>query len=105
MTLADDQAALVRALVAGGPPPDGFDAERLATASRALLRKRAQDVGRRYPMLREGCGDRFLELFGEWARDRPKTSTDADARAFAAYLEATGVRPTLRARWRRRLRR
>ena len=105
MTLADEQAALVRALVAGAPPPVGFDAQSLAVTSRALLRKRAQEVGRRHPMLRDGCGDRYLDLFSEWARDRPKISTDADAHAFAAYLAVTGVRPTLRARWRRWLRR
>ena len=31
--------------------------------------------------MRDGCGDGFVALFSEWARNRPKTSTDADARA------------------------
>lgn len=101
MTLAEQQAALVRALVAGAPPPAGFDTHALDTASRALLRKRAQEVARRFPLLREGCGDRFQDLFCDWAKDRPKTSTVDDARGFAAHLEIAGVRPTLRARWHR----
>jgi len=98
-SLAEQQAALVRALVAGAPAPDGFDPHALELASRALLRKRAQEVARRYPLLRAGCGDRFQDLFCAWATNRPKTSTYDDARGFAAHLEATGVRPLLRTRW------
>ena len=43
--LADRQAALVRALVASGEPPEGFDRDALDTASKALLRKRSGGAG------------------------------------------------------------
>ncbi|QSE95824.1 hypothetical protein JWS13_25610 [Rhodococcus pseudokoreensis] len=43
--LADRQAALVRALVASGEPPEGFDRDALETASKALLRKRSGGAG------------------------------------------------------------
>ncbi|MBJ8339246.1 hypothetical protein JGU71_10130 [Antrihabitans sp. YC3-6] len=97
--LAARQAALVRALVAGAEPPEGFDRDALATASRALLRKRAQEVGRRYPRLTYACGDRFQDLYCAWAKDRPKTTTYADARAFADHLTAIGLQPVARSRW------
>jgi hypothetical protein len=43
--LAAEQAALVRALVGGGPVPGGFDPGRVAATSAALARKRAREVG------------------------------------------------------------
>ncbi|MDF3306672.1 hypothetical protein P3H15_16720 [Rhodococcus sp. T2V] len=43
--LADRQAALVRALVASGEPPEGFDRDALDAASKALLRKRSGGFG------------------------------------------------------------
>ncbi|MGW5144987.1 hypothetical protein [Rhodococcus koreensis] len=43
--LADRQAALVRALVASGEPPEGFDRDALDAASKALLRKRSGGSG------------------------------------------------------------
>ena len=49
--LADEQAALVRALVGGGPVPGGFDAGRVAATSAALVRKRAREVARAWPVL------------------------------------------------------
>ena len=49
--LAARQAELVAALVAGGPDPAGFDADRLAVARRALLRKRAGEVAAVWPLL------------------------------------------------------
>ena len=44
--LADRQAALVRALVASGEPPEGFDRDALDIASKALLRKRSGGAGK-----------------------------------------------------------
>ncbi|MFI7001237.1 hypothetical protein [Nocardia sp. NPDC050175] len=84
--LAERQAALVRALVAGSPAPDGFDTEAVAAAARALLHKRAGEVARRFPVLVHTCGDDFTERFIAWAADKPKTSTASDATTFAEYL-------------------
>lgn len=49
--LAARQAALVAALVADGPAPPGFDAGRLAAARAALLRKRAREAAKLWPLL------------------------------------------------------
>ncbi|WP_039801540.1 hypothetical protein [Nocardia araoensis] len=87
-TLAQRQAALVRALVAGAPIPPGFDAEAVGAAADALLRKRAGEVARRYPLLVHACQGEFTARFTAWARSHPKTTTPADAAAFAA---ATGI--------------
>ncbi|MFD1236157.1 hypothetical protein ACFQ34_22935, partial [Pseudonocardia benzenivorans] len=54
--LAARQAALVDALVAGAPVPDGFDPVRLATTRRALLRKRAGEAARHWPLLAAALG-------------------------------------------------
>lgn len=101
--LAGQQAALVRALVAGGPVPDGFDAAELAMTARALLRKRAQEVARRFPMLAHECGPNYQDLYCAWAKDRPKISTLSDARAFAEHV-GIGPQRKPRARWFRRWR-
>ena len=44
--LAAEQAALVRALVDGGPVPGGFDPDRVRATSAALAGKRAREVAR-----------------------------------------------------------
>ncbi|MFC0450289.1 hypothetical protein [Rhodococcus jostii] len=91
--LADRQAALVRALVAAGESPGGFDRDALDTVSTALLRKRSGEVGNHVPHVREACGDRFFALFSAWAAGRPKVSTHADADAFTAHLRSIGELP------------
>ncbi|MFC9433529.1 hypothetical protein [Nocardia sp. NPDC057030] len=91
--LAARQAALVRALVAGSPVPDGFDTAAVAAAARALLHKRAGEVAHRFPLLAHACGDDFTARFVAWAADRPKTTTAADATAFA---EHAGLAPPVR---------
>ena len=91
--LAERQAALVRALVAAGELPAGFDRDALDTASKALLRKRSGEVGGHLPHVRAALGDRFFALFVAWADGRPKVSTHADAVAFTAHLESTGHLP------------
>ena len=45
-SLAARQQALVAALVAGGEPPDGLDADRVRVQATALLAKRARSVAR-----------------------------------------------------------
>ncbi|PXX65493.1 hypothetical protein DFR70_104557 [Nocardia tenerifensis] len=100
--LSERQAALVAALVAGGPLPDGFEAGAVAAAARALLRKRADEVARRYPLLAHACGADFTARFVAWAAERPKTSTATDATAFAEYTGIPGGPSGLgprRSRW------
>lgn len=70
-TLAERQAALVAALVAGEPSPEGFDADRLAATGRALRHKRAGEVAAVWPGLAASLGDRWGEHFSRWARGRP----------------------------------
>ncbi|MGC0366710.1 hypothetical protein ABH922_004694 [Rhodococcus sp. 27YEA15] len=104
-TLGERQEALVRALVAGSEIPEGFDTDAVSAAAAALLRKRAAEVAHHLPGVRHHLGDRYLQLFTEWAHGRPKTSSRTDATAFTAHLESIGelVRPP---RWhQRRLRR
>ena len=61
--LAERQAALVAALVAGGPAPAGFDPAALAAAGAALLRKRAGEVARHWPLLAAGLGPQWSATF------------------------------------------
>jgi hypothetical protein len=69
-TLARRQAELVSALVTGAPVPPGFDLARVGAAQRALLRKRAGEVARSWPMLAASAGDRWPREFAEWAAGR-----------------------------------
>lgn len=62
-TLTARQAALVAALVAGGPDPAGFDPVRLDATRRALLRKRAGDAARHWPVLAASFGPRWYPAF------------------------------------------
>lgn len=102
-SLAARQEALVRALVAGGELPPGFDTEDAAVVSAALIRKRAGEVAHHLPVVRHTLGDRYLELFTAWATERPKTSSQADAQAFVAHLQRIGELPRLP--WYQRFRR
>lgn len=92
-TLGERQEALVRALVAGGELPEGFDRGDAAVVSAALIRKRAAEVAHHVPVVRHTLGDRYLRLFTAWAAGRPKTSSQADAQAFVAYLRSVGELP------------
>ncbi|WP_280425714.1 hypothetical protein [Nocardia carnea] len=81
--LADRQAALVRALVAGGVVPPGFDPAAVQATAEALLRKRARETVAHYPALAHATGPDFTARYIDWARGRPKAGTAADALAFA----------------------
>jgi len=61
--LAERQAALVAALVTGAPDPPGFDPVRLAAARRALLRKRAGEAAKHWPVLAASLGPRWATTF------------------------------------------
>jgi hypothetical protein len=62
-TLAERQAELVAALVAGGSTPSGFDEGDLDLARRALLRKRAGSAEREWPLLAAALGERWYPTF------------------------------------------
>ncbi len=87
--LAAAQAALVAALVAGGPPPTGFDTARLDAAAAALLRKRAGEVARAWPLLAAEHGPRWTAVFAEWARGRPTRGPRLDGWEFARSRRAS----------------
>ncbi|MFD7627609.1 DUF692 domain-containing protein [Streptomyces sp. NPDC059851] len=70
-----EQAALLSALVAGTPVPEGFDRQRVRVQARALAAKRADVVAKIAPELPGILGGRapFLEAFLAYARSRPMT--------------------------------
>ncbi|WP_157749618.1 hypothetical protein [Jatrophihabitans sp. GAS493] len=92
-TMAQQQRELVAALVNGGPTPAGFNAGRVEAAARALLRKRAGEVGRAWPGLRHGLGEQWQPGFIRWARHRPKAGSFADGFAFALERQHYGRLP------------
>jgi hypothetical protein len=69
--LAERQAALVAALVAGAPDPAGFDPARLAAARRALLRKRAGEAAGAWPLLAASLGNLWASTFAAHHAGRP----------------------------------
>jgi hypothetical protein len=82
--LAARQAALVRALVAGGPAPDGLDGRRLAATARGLARKRARLVASHWPALR--AVPDYETRYVAWAAGRVPGRVADDGAAFAASL-------------------
>lgn len=121
------QTALLSALVAGTPVPEGFDRQRVRIQARALAAKRAGVVARLAPELPGILGgeDAYREAFLGYARHRPMTAGyRRDALDFAEHLlvrdlpadpaarrrltlwwrERSGARPPRRAvRWARAL--
>src|SRR5215217_3750391 len=94
--LAAEQAALVRALVDGGPVPGGFDPERVRATSAALARKRAREVARTWPGLAAELGPDFTGRFLADAARRPPPARGgalADGLAFADALAGEGRLP------------
>ncbi|WP_198946294.1 hypothetical protein [Pseudofrankia asymbiotica] len=79
--LAARQTDLLAALVAGGPPPAGFDHGGLDATRRSLLGKRRAGVARRWPALAAEAG--FAELFDAWAAGRPPAGSFHDGLEFA----------------------
>ncbi|MER6917391.1 DUF692 domain-containing protein, partial [Streptomyces sp. NPDC000594] len=97
--LALAQTALVSALVAGTPAPEGFDPRRLREQRRALLAKRASVVARIAPELPEILGDGFRPAFLAYARERPmRNGYRKDALSFAEHLLIAGGPADERAR-------
>ncbi|MFF3216705.1 DUF692 domain-containing protein [Streptomyces sp. NPDC002886] len=83
------QAALLSALVAGTPVPEGFDRQRVRVQARALAAKRADVVAKLAPELPGILGgeDPYREAFLRYARQRPMTGGyRRDAMEFAEHL-------------------
>ncbi|MFD5844201.1 DUF692 domain-containing protein [Streptomyces chartreusis] len=100
------QAALLSALVAGTPVPEGFDRVRLGVQARALAGKRADVVAKVAPELPVILGDGYRRAFLGYAHGHPMTGGyRRDALDFAGYLltgdrcEDAGVRAELREWW------
>lgn len=94
--LASRQAELVRALLAGGPVPAGFDEHRVRVEAAALNNKRRRIAEQLRPDLADALGDRFAELFDRWATAHPRrtgVSFHGDLAEFAAWLTANGHLP------------
>ncbi len=62
-SLADRQAELVATLVAGAPDPAGFDPARLDATRAALLRKRAGEAAKHWPLLAASLGADWASTF------------------------------------------
>ncbi|MEU8566766.1 DUF692 family multinuclear iron-containing protein [Streptomyces pathocidini] len=83
------QAALLSALVAGAPAPEGFDGRRLRVQSRALAAKRADVVAKVAPELPETLGAGYRPAFLAYAQARPMTGGyRQDALDFAGHVLA-----------------
>ncbi|MBO4163603.1 hypothetical protein [Micromonospora antibiotica] len=93
--LAARQAALVAALVAGAPLPAGFATDRVDAARRALLRKRAGEVARHWPLLAAGLGDTWPATFTDWASGRPTVGSLRDGWDLARGLRDRDALPPL----------
>jgi hypothetical protein len=77
-SLADRQAELVAALTSGAPVPDGFDPRLVEVARVALLRKRAGEVARQWPLLAAAFGREWMREFTRWAAGRPTAGSLRD---------------------------
>ncbi|WP_370416888.1 DUF692 family multinuclear iron-containing protein [Streptomyces fradiae] len=103
------EAALLSALVAGTPAPEGFDVKRLGVQSRALAAKRADVVAKVAPELPEILGAEYRPAFLAYARKRSMTDGYRhDALDFVETLLVAGrpeddaARARLTAWWRER---
>ncbi|WP_055570104.1 DUF692 domain-containing protein, partial [Streptomyces atriruber] len=85
------QTALLSALVAGTPAPEGFDHARLKVQGHALAAKRADVVAKVAPELPEILGTAYRGRFLTYARTRPMTGGYRhDALNFAEHLLLAG---------------
>lgn len=93
--LATRQAALVGALTSGSPVPTGFDPRLIEAARVALLRKRAGEAAKQWPMLAAGIGPGWQLSFATWAATRPTRGSLRDGWDLARELASRGSLPRL----------
>ncbi|MFF2235626.1 multinuclear nonheme iron-dependent oxidase [Streptomyces anulatus] len=85
------QTALLSALVAGTPAPEGFDHRRLRVQGRALAAKRADVVAKVAPELPEILGDGYRAAFLAYTGSRPMSGGyRRDALDFAEHVLIAG---------------
>ncbi|MEU4484702.1 DUF692 domain-containing protein [Streptomyces purpurascens] len=85
------QAALLSALVAGTPVPEGFDRVRVGVQARALAAKRADVVAKVAPELPVILGEDYRTTFLGYAQTHPMTDGyRRDALTFAEHLLSAG---------------
>jgi hypothetical protein len=99
--LAARQGELLRALLAGGDVPPGFDPRRLDVAADVLRKKRGRVIAHLRPDLRDAVGDQFAALFDRYAAEYPKdqaTRAREDADRFGRWLVERGTVPKPRGR-------
>ncbi|WP_326553028.1 hypothetical protein [Micromonospora sp. NBC_01813] len=96
--LAAAQHALITALVTDAPDPVGFDHRRLSAARTALLRKRAGETARHWPMLAHSLAGRWPDDFVDWAAGRPSTGGLRDGWDFVREWSEASELPALAAR-------
>lgn len=104
--LALAETALLSALVAGTPVPEGFDRVRLGVQARALASKRADVVAKVAPELPEILGTAYRPAFLAYTHGHPMADGYRhDALAFAEHLllagrpEEAAIRGELREWW------
>ncbi|BFO16510.1 hypothetical protein SHKM778_28980 [Streptomyces sp. KM77-8] len=103
--LALAQTAVLSALVAGTPVPEGFDRVRMGVQARALAAKRADVVAKVAPELPVILGDGYRAAFLAYAQTEPMTGGyRRDALDFAEHVlaertENTPARRELREWW------
>ncbi|MDQ2588649.1 hypothetical protein [Saccharothrix yanglingensis] len=97
------QAELLRALLADGAAPAGFDERMVRAEKRALLNKRRGIVGSLRPDVAAELGERFRPLFDEYAAGNPRRAGSRfreDAAAFAAWAVERGeLEPPRQGKW------
>lgn len=74
IAMAHEQSELIAALLCGAPSPAGFDAERLQSASQALVRKRVRCMQRANSLVQEICPQdnySILEGLHQFIRENP----------------------------------
>jgi hypothetical protein len=85
------QTELVEALTAGKPVPEGFDDFRFEAARVALLRKRAGEVARQWPLMAASFGPSWKREFADWAAARPTQGSLRDGWDLARDLASRGA--------------
>jgi hypothetical protein len=91
--LAGQQADLLKALLAGGEIPPGFDEDRVRAERIVLRSKRRWVIGFIRPDLRRELGPRYGGLFDAYAVTHPRAEgvrAHQDADAFGEWLLEQG---------------
>jgi hypothetical protein len=91
-TLRLAQRDIVRALVAGGDVPAGWDASRVEAAAHALAHKRARAAAGVWPGVHEAMGEDYFPQFIRYARANPLPPSGAlaDGRRFVRWGQQHG---------------